>query len=73
MNKVKNFLSKNKVLGATALTALMASSAQAAVAFDTTKGFSGTVELNFFYSAVAVVVGAVTAIWAIKKAIAMFR
>lgn len=73
MNKVKNFLSKNKILGVIGLASLFASSAQAAVAFDTTKGFSGTVELNFFYSAVAVVVGAVTAIWAIKKAIAMFK
>lgn len=73
MKKVKNFLSKNKILGATALTALMTSSAQAAVTFDTTKGFGGAVELNFFYSAVAVVVGATASIWAIRKAIAMFR
>ncbi|ULO01294.1 putative membrane protein [Campylobacter sp. RM5004] len=73
MKKVKNFLSKNKILGVIGLTSLFASSAQAAVTFNETSGFGGSVEMLFFYSAVGVVVGAVTVVWAIKKAIAMFR
>ena len=73
MKKVKNFLSKNKILGATTLTALMASSAQAAITFDETTGFSGSVDLIYFYSAAGAVVVALAAMWSVKKGIAFFK
>ncbi|MBZ7985674.1 hypothetical protein AVANS14531_04915 [Campylobacter sp. Cr9] len=73
MKKVKNFLSKNKILGVVGLTSLFASSAQAAVTFNESTGFSGSVDLLFFYSCVGVVVGATTIVWSLKKALSFFR
>ncbi|MBZ7976122.1 hypothetical protein [Campylobacter sp. RM12637] len=73
MKKVKNFLSKNKILGAIGLSTLLASSAQAAVTFDATKGFSGSVDLLFFYTCVSIAIGAMVSIWAVKKGVAFFK
>lgn len=72
MKKVKNFLSKNKILVATALTALMASSAQAAVTYDKANGLSGSIDLDLFYQGAVILLGAITTIWGVKKVFAMF-
>lgn len=73
MKSLKEFLSKNKFLSVMGLVALLSNFANAAVTFDVSKGFSGTIELTFFYSAVAIIIVAVASIWAVRKAIALFR
>lgn len=73
MKKNKNFLSKNKILGVVGLTSLFVSSAQAAITFDETAGFGGSVDLVYFYSAAGAVVVAMAAMWSVKKGIAFFK
>lgn len=73
MKKVKNFLSKNKILGVVGLASLFASSAQAAVTFDETAGFGGSIDLAFFYGGAALILTAYGSMFAIKRVISMFK
>lgn len=61
-----------KVAGASTAVVVGASNANAAVTFAEATGFSGSVEMLFFYSAVGIVVVASTAMWAVNKGVRLF-
>lgn len=62
-----------KVAGASTAVVVGASNANAAVTFSDTTGFAGAVDLNFFYSAVPLVVTAMVAVAAVGLGIKMFK
>jgi len=71
--KILEKLKSSKALVLTAGSVLATVSANAAVSYDPTAGFSGDFDLTPFYSAVGIVVGAVAVVAAVKLAIGMFR
>lgn len=74
MKKLTNLLNKNKKISVASVVALASTSAMAApVKFAEAIGFTGDVDLKYFYSAAAIVVTATAGIWAVKKAISIFR
>jgi hypothetical protein len=68
LSKIKN-VSLALVGGVIALS----SNANAAITFSDTTGFGGTLDLNFFYSAVPLVVTAMVAVIAVGLGIKMFK
>ncbi len=68
-------LGKLKNVGLALVGGLVAltSNANAAVTFSDTTGFGGSVDLTFFYSAVALVVVAIVAVAAVGLGIKMFK
>ena len=62
-----------KIATAGVLGLIGASNANAAVTFSDTTGFSGSVDLTFFYSAVPLVVVAMVAVAAVGLGIKMFK
>ena len=62
-----------KIATAGVLGLIGASNANAAVTFSDTTGFAGAVDLNFFYSAVPLVVTAMVAVAAVGLGIKMFK
>lgn len=64
--------SKSKILVGSFI-AFASTNSFAAVTFDPTTGFGGTVDLTFFYSCIAIAIPALVAIWAVKKGISIFR
>ena len=67
MNKLSKVLSVGVLIG------LGASTANAAVTFSETTGFSGDLDLKFFYSSVPLVVTAIVAVMAVGIAIKLLR
>lgn len=65
---------KDKALVALGLasTTVGTTGAHAAVTFAEATGFSGSLELLFFYSAVGVIVVALCAMWAVKSGVKLF-
>jgi hypothetical protein len=67
---MKKFLN---IVTAGVLGVIGASNANAAITFSDTTGFGGSLDLNFFYSAVPLVVTAMVAFIAVGLGIKMFK
>lgn len=74
ISKIGAFLKNKKAVVGAGAVALANSAFAAPVSFDeTTKKFTGEIDLTPFYSGVVIVVGCLGAVFAVKMVIGLFR